>query len=206
MITILDYKAGNLTSVKRALDHLGIASVITANPSEVESAERIIFPGVGNAESAMENMRSTGMDKALTAAFGRGVPILGICLGCQIILAGSEEGSTRCLGLMDGMSRKFALKGTSLKIPHMGWNALAIRRQHPLLAGFNAGDETYFVHSYYPQPSSDADVYAVTGYGIDFPSAIGHANLFAVQFHPEKSGAPGLRMLERFAVWDGGKC
>jgi glutamine amidotransferase len=146
------------------------------------------------------------MDQALRKAFLAGVPILGICLGCQIVLESSEEGDTRCLGLMGGSCRRLVLPDASLKIPHMGWNSLVIRKSHPLFSRFKPGDEAYFVHSFYPQPSSPDNIYAVTGYGVEFPSAIGFKNLFAVQFHPEKSGRSGLAMLEEFARWDGRSC
>jgi glutamine amidotransferase len=207
MIEIIDYKAGNLTSVKRALDYLGIAARITADPERVRGAERVIFPGVGAAGSAVETLRAAGLDEALKAACRRGAPILGICLGTQIILSRSEEdGGVACLGLIAGDVVRFRPDDPSLKVPHMGWNSARIRRPHPLLEGVGEGDEFYFVHSYYPQPARDADVIATTDYGTTFASAIGRGNLFATQFHPEKSGPAGLRILERFARWDGKPC
>ena len=202
MITIVDYKAGNLTSVKRALDHLGIPSQISANPAIVESAERIIFPGVGHAGTAMRVLKERGLDLALKAAFSRGTPILGICIGCQIILSRSEEGNTYGLNLIPGVCTRFEVGNTGLKIPHMGWNVVTVTRPHPILRHLLPGDELYFVHSYYPQPANPATIYATSDYGVQFPVAIGIRNLFAVQFHTEKSGPVGLQLLENFSNWD----
>jgi len=195
MITIVDYKAGNLTSVKRALDHLGIPNQISADPEIVRGAERIIFPGVGHAASAMNVLRARGLDSALKDAYAQGTPILGICIGCQIILTHSEEGNTT------GLCTRFRVRDAALKIPHMGWNAVTITRPHPILAHLRPGDEFYFVHSYYPQPTDPETVYATSEYGSHFPVAIGTRNLFAVQFHAEKSGPIGLKLLENFAEW-----
>jgi len=202
MITIIDYKAGNLTSVKRGLDHLGLVNQISADPDVIRSAGRLIFPGVGQASAAMRVLRERGLDEAIKEAFQCGTPILGICIGCQIILDHSEEGDTPCLGLLPGKCLRFQLSDPALKIPHMGWNAVTPTRSHPLLAHLRPGDEFYFVHSYYPQPAHPADVYAVCDYGGSFPAAIGRDNLFAVQFHTEKSAAPGLKLLANFAEWN----
>jgi len=151
----------------------------------------------------MAFLTQTGLDTSLRKAFETGIPILGICLGTQIILESSEEGDQKCLGLMPGKTVRFKLKDKMLKIPHMGWNEVKVVQPHPLLDGIEAGDEFYFVHSFYPQPAHKENIYGVTGYENDFCSALGYKNLFATQFHPEKSGRLGLRMLERFARWDG---
>ncbi len=202
MITIIDHKAGNLTSVKRALNHLGIESQISKDPDVVRKAERLIFPGVGAAGSAMETLRERNLDSALVEAFERGTPILGICLGSQIILSMSEEdGNTLGLGIILGRATKFQFTDETLKIPHMGWNAVKVTRRHPVLSHLNPGDEFYFVHSYYPQPESDENVFATSDYGFEFPVAVGVDNLFAVQFHTEKSGPVGLQLLKNFAEW-----
>ena len=201
MITIVDYKAGNLTSVKRALDHLGLENQISADPDIVRRAERVIFPGVGHARAAMSVLKERGLDSALKEAFHSGIPILGICIGCQIILTHSEEGDTRGLDLLPGACVRFRLSNPALKIPHMGWNAVTVTRPHPLLSHLSPNDEFYFVHSYYPQPVDTANIYATSEYEITFPVAVGCDNLFAVQFHTEKSGAVGLRVLENFAGW-----
>ena len=201
MITIVDYKAGNLTSVKRALDHLGIQNRISADADEVRRAERIIFPGVGAAGAAMSILRERGLEMALKDAFKAGTPILGICIGCQIILEHSEEGNTECLGLLSGKTIRFSVYDPLLKIPHMGWNTVSVTKPHPVLAHLHPGDEFYFVHSYYPQPADPEQIYATSEYGNTFPVAIGLDNLFAVQFHAEKSGPMGLKLLENFAKW-----
>jgi glutamine amidotransferase len=203
MITIVDYKAGNLTSVKRALGALGFESRITSDPGQVRRAERIVFPGVGHAGTAMSVLKERGLDEALVEAVRGGTPTLGICVGCQIILTHCEEGDTPGLDLIPGECVRFRLDGTGLKVPHMGWNAVEVVRPHPLLAGMRPGDEFYFVHSYYPRPADASDVYAVCDYGGPFPAAVGRDNLFAVQFHTEKSGPVGLRLLQNFACWQG---
>jgi glutamine amidotransferase len=203
MIHIVDYKAGNITSVQRALTHLGAESVITPDPDILRRAGKVIFPGVGQAASAMEVLRERGLDRALRKIFEQGTPILGICLGSQIVLARSEEGDTSCLGLISGESKRFSFADPSIKIPHMGWNRIRLVRTHPVLEGIGANDEFYFVHSYYPQPEDPASVIAECVYGSAFPAVIGRASLIAVQFHPEKSGAAGLRILQNFIRWDG---
>ncbi len=202
MITLVDYQAGNLTSVRRALAALGIPSRISADAEQVRRAERIIFPGVGAAGAAMTVLRARGLDQALTEAFRAGTPILGICLGCQIILTHSEEDDADGLNLIPGQTLRFRPNDPTLKIPHMGWNEVVVTRPHPLLAHLRRGDEFYFVHSYYPRPERAEDVFAVCEHGIVFPAAIGRANLFAVQFHAEKSGPLGLRLLKNFAKWN----
>ena len=201
MITIVDYKAGNLTSVKRALDHLGIANQVSADPQTVINAERVIFPGVGAAGAAMGVLKERGLDSALKECFATGKPILGICIGCQIILDHSEEDDTDCLGLLPGACVRFRVSDPSLKIPHMGWNAVSVLRPHPLLAHLRPDDEFYFVHSFHPKPADPALIYAESDHGGPFPAAIGKDNLFAVQFHAEKSGPVGLKVLANFANW-----
>ncbi len=205
MITIVDYNAGNLRSVKRACDAAGADSRLTQNPEDILAAERVIFPGVGAARSAMDTVLARGLDGALREAVRRGTPVLGICIGAQIILERSEEGDTPCLGLLPGTTKRFQLEDPRLKVPHIGWNEVKVEKPHPLLAGLEPGDELYFVHSYYPSPKDGARVYATADYGGSFCCALGQGNLFATQFHPEKSGPIGLDLLARFARWDG-KC
>lgn len=206
MVTIIDYNAGNLTSVKRALEYLAIPSEITIAPEELLNAERIIFPGVGHAGAAMAILKQRGLDVALIQAFVKGIPILGICLGSHIILSNSEEGNTGCLSIIKGMCPKFKLTDPLLKIPHMGWNGVTVKKNHFLLKDVKPGDEFYFVHSYYPLPDEADTIYAVTDYEIEFPAAIGYKNIFATQFHPEKSGKTGLQILKNFSEWDGCAC
>jgi glutamine amidotransferase len=202
MITIIDYNAGNIRSVLRACAEVGAKAQITSDPEKVAKAEKIIFPGVGAAPSAMAYLEKTGLDKALTKVFRAGIPILGICLGTQIVLESSEEGDQKCLRLIPGKTERLRLKDKRLKIPHMGWNEVKVVKAHPLLDDIKAGDEFYFVHSYYPQPKDKENIYAVADYGGDFCCALGYKNVFAVQFHPEKSGRLGLKMLERFTHWN----
>jgi glutamine amidotransferase len=203
MVLIVDYEAGNLTSVRRALDHLSIPCRLTSDPEDLRNADRIVLPGVGHAKSAMANLRLRGLDEALREAFVRGTPILGICLGAQIVLSRSEEGDTPCLDLVRGACKRFRLSDPALKIPHMGWNQVKVTREHPVLGCLPAGAELYFVHSYYPEPTSSDKVLATCDYGTSFAAALGDKNLVATQFHPEKSGKLGLRLLESFARWNG---
>jgi glutamine amidotransferase len=206
MIAIIDYDAGNLTSVARAVSHLGISCAVTRTVDKIRSADRIIFPGVGAAGAAMKSLKRSGLDMLIKDELDRGKPILGICLGTQIILTHSEENDTPCLGILDGTVRAFTPDNPSkeeqrLKIPHMGWNGIRIKNPHPLLADVGADDEFYFVHSYYPEPENLESVIAVTDYGLSFASILGFKNLFATQFHLEKSGPPGLKILENFCKW-----
>jgi glutamine amidotransferase len=206
MVTIVDYRAGNLRSVQRACQALKIECVLTGDADAVARADRIIFPGVGNARSAMDTLNRTGLGQAMTQAFRRGVPVLGICLGAQIVLDRSEEGQVACLGLVRGATRRFRTDDPAIKIPHMGWNEVQVERPHPLLAGMERGDEFYFVHSFYPDPEEEASVLATAHHGSRFCCALGRDNLFATQFHPEKSGRLGLELLGRFAAWKGTAC
>ena len=206
MTVIIDYDAGNLRSVQRACAEVGLSARITNDAHEVAHADRVIFPGVGAAGSAMKSLRSAGLDVALRHAIGAGTPVLGICLGCQISLDHSEESDTITLGLIEGRVVRFRLDDPALKSPHMGWNEVRVVKPHPLLASVAPGDEFYFVHGYYPQPKRHDDVYAETDYERTFASALGRGNYFATQFHPEKSGRVGLELLARFARWDGRPC
>lgn len=207
MIAIVDYDAGNLTSVARAMAHLGYDCDITKDETRIRNAERVIFPGVGAAGSAMASLRRLGLDRAIQDTFASGKPLLGICLGTQIIMEFSEEdGGTDCLGVVDGRTRLFSNKmtdaaGAHLKIPHMGWNRIRLSGSHPVLDGIADRDEFYFVHSYYPDPDHEDQVIGRTEHGIAFASVIGTANLIATQFHPEKSGRPGLTLLKNFCEW-----
>jgi glutamine amidotransferase len=185
---------------------LGHPNVITRNIDEIRAAERIIFPGVGAAGSAMAGLMRLGIDRVLCEAFDQGKPILGICLGTQIIMGFSEENQTRCLGMVPGKVRAFPADlrdpdGTRLKIPQMGWNCIQPVRHHPVLNGIKPDDEFYFVHGYYPEPDQLDHVVGTTFYGFCFASVIGYRNLLATQFHLEKSGRPGLTLLNNFCRW-----
>lgn len=207
MLAIVDYEAGNLASVKRSFQVLSSQVVVTQDPAVVAQAARIVFPGVGAAGEAMAQVRRLGLDRALHEAFAAGKPILGICLGAQIILAHSAEGDTPCLGLLPGEVRRLnpPVGGgqARLKIPHMGWNQVRLLKDHPVLRGIPPGAEFYFVHSFYPEPAAMDLVLGMTEHGQEFPSIIGRANLVATQFHPEKSGRFGLLLLHSFLKWDG---
>lgn len=203
VITIVDYNAGNLRSVKRACDAVGIESIFTQDPERVARAERLIFPGVGHAKSAMDTLVHTGLADAVRQVVNSGKPVLGICVGAQLVLESSEEGPTPGLGFLPGHTRLLHVDDPRLKIPHMGWNAVQVERPHPLLAHLKANDELYFVHSYFLDPANPEHVYATTEHGARFCCALGKDNLFATQFHPEKSGKAGLALLDRFARWNG---
>ncbi len=203
MTVIVDYDAGNLRSVERACAEVGMSARISNDPGHLTKANRIIFPGVGAAGSAMSSLRKNRLDDALVAAYVSGVPILGICLGLQISLAHSEENNQKTLNLLPGRVRRFQFNDPALKIPHMGWNEVKIVKPHPVLARVQPADEFYFVHSYYPQPECQEDVYAESVYEQTFCCALGRNNYFATQFHPEKSGRVGLELLACFSKWDG---
>jgi len=204
MIAIIDYGMGNLGSVQKAFARIGYPAAIVADPAQVRKAEKVVLPGVGAFGAAMENLRATGMDAAVRESIAAGKPFLGICLGMQLLLSVSEElGIHEGLGIIPGKVVRFDLSGlpnaAELKIPHMGWNRIRIRKEIPLLRGIPDGSMVYFVHSYYCAPTDPEVVAAVTDHGIDFCSIIGTGRLFATQFHPEKSGAVGLAMLRNFA-------
>ena len=202
MLAIVSYPAGNQTSVARAFKRLGIDAVVSADPQALAAAHGLIFPGVGAAGSAMSHLRATGLADLLTNLVGAGKPLLGICLGCQIILDFSQENGAVGLGLLPGQCRRFVSgglerDGTPLRIPHMGWNSVRMLRPCRLLNNIPQGAEFYFVHSYYPDPAQKY-VLAMTEYGREFCSVLGRDGLWAVQFHPEKSGEPGLKILGNF--------
>ena len=204
MVGIIDYKAGNIKSVERALVALGCQYTIADRPQDLEGASRLIFPGVGDARYAMEQLQSSGFDSFLRESVARQVPVLGICLGSQIVFDFSEEGDTPCLGLIPGTIRHFSSikKDFSLKVPHMGWNNLQYRNggSDPIFSGINDSQSYYFVHSYVIQPEEESVIVATADYGITVPAAVRKGSLVAVQFHPEKSGEPGLRLLRNFCL------
>jgi len=204
MVGIIDYKAGNIKSVERALAALGCQYTIADRPQDLEGASRLIFPGVGDARYAMEQMRLSGFDSFLREKVAQQVPVLGICLGSQIVFDFSEEGDTPCLGLIPGTIRHFSSikKDFSLKVPHMGWNNLQYRNggSDPIFSGINDSQSYYFVHSYVIQPEDESVIVATADYGITVPAAVRKGSLVAVQFHPEKSGEPGLQLLRNFCL------
>ena len=203
MIVIIDYDAGNLRSVQRACEKVGIMSEVSSDPERVLSAEKIIFPGVGSAESAVETLKKRGLDNAIVDFFQAGKPILGICLGLQILLDHTEEGNKKCLGMVSGACERFKFSDRSLKIPHIGWNDIQINFKHPVIEKINNGDQFYFVHSYYAKLVHEEEIVSYTEYGnMKFCSVLAKDNLFATQFHLEKSGELGLKILKSFGDWN----
>ena len=188
-IGIITYGAGNVASVQNALDRLGVKSLISDDRKTLEQCDKLIFPGVGHAAHAMENLSRKGLDKVLQD-FRR--PVLGICLGMQLMGSESEEGPTKGLGLLGFRVKRFDI---SEKVPHMGWNSIEIK-DHPLFDGIENGSHFYFVHGYYAELF--AGTIASTDYEIPFSAAVASGNYFGVQFHPEKSGPVGAKILENF--------
>ena len=194
---IIDYGMGNLRSVEKALASVGGRPRISADPEAVKNAERLILPGVGAFGDAMENLRRTGMDAAIREAVGAGVPLLGLCLGLQLLFTHSEEfGSHQGLNLIPGKVRKF--DGADLRVPHIGWNQIEDLQPNPLLEHIQDGSYFYFVHSLYVEPDNSADVLSRTAYGLRFCSIACRNNVWGAQFHPEKSQDNGKRLLENF--------
>lgn len=195
-VFVVDYDAGNLRSVETALAHLGAEYEVTADPLRLAAAKRIVFPGVGDAAHAMRVLSARALDRVIAERHAAGVPILGICLGCQIVLDSTEERNATCLRLIPGSARRFP--ATCGKVPHMGWNTVRYRDGHRFFAGIPQDSSFYYVHSYYPAPASDDATIAWSEYGLEFAAAIEQGSLVATQFHPEKSGEVGLRLLRNF--------
>ena len=209
-IAVIDYGMGNLRSVARALTHVGARDVmVTDDPAQVTAAERVVFPGQGAVRDCMSALHRHELIDGLTQAIAER-PFLGICMGMQALMTRSEENQgVEALGHFAGRVRHFrALTGdkTGIKIPHMGWNQVTQSAQHPLWQGIADGERFYFVHSYFVEPQAQAIVMGTSDYGGQFAAAIGADNVFATQFHPEKSQQPGLRLLENFLSWDGNGC
>ncbi|MEI6409668.1 MAG: imidazole glycerol phosphate synthase subunit HisH [Bacteroidota bacterium] len=190
-VVIVKYNAGNVQSVRFALERLGVQAAWTDDPEEIRQADRVIFPGVGEASSAMEYLNATGLSKVIA---GLSQPVLGICLGLQLFCKHSEEGNTDCLNIVDVQVRKFQSVKT-LKVPHIGWNTVE-NLQGPLFKGIEPDTRFYFVHSFYAEASPFTT--ASTEYGLNFSAAMQRDNFFAVQFHPEKSGPAGSLLLQNF--------
>ena len=201
-VAVLDYGAGNLSSVQTVLRHFGADFVVTSSPDEVQRASALIFPGDGEAAASMAELKRTGLDEALKAFHASGRKMLGICIGCQVIFSHSEERDTPCLGILPGEVKRFG-RSTGLKVPHMGWNAVRFHVRHPVFEGLPPDSSFYFIHSYYPVPANPKHAAAETDYGELFVSAVAARNVVAVQFHPEKSGPVGLRLVSNFLAWDG---
>lgn len=200
---------GNLRSVAKAVEHVapGYQVIVTADPQALAAADRVIVPGQGAMPDCMRELNARGLAEAVVRA-AREKPFLGICIGLQMLFEHSEEGDVPGLGILPGQVRRFPeaemhdAVGTRLKVPHMGWNEVRQAAAHPLWQGIADNARFYFVHSYYVEPAAPDVIAGSTQYGIAFTSAVARANIFAVQFHPEKSAAAGLRLLENFMQWN----
>lgn len=209
-VAVIDYGMGNLHSVAKALEHVGdgIKVSITADPSVLKSADRLVFPGVGAMRDCMSEIRRLCIDEILREQVKQ-KPVLAICVGMQALMQSSEEnGGVSCIGLFAGKVRRFAdhktdVDGQILKVPHMGWSRVKQTRPHPMWQGIADNDRFYFVHSYYVDPDARAEIAGTTDYPEPFCTAMSHKNVFAVQFHPEKSQRNGLQLLENFLSWNG---
>lgn len=197
MIALVDHGVGNLRSVEKALAAVGAQVCLTADPATILSAEKVVLPGVGAFADAMDGLRSRGLAEILLTVTRRGTPLLGICVGMQMLFEVSEEhGEHAGLGLLPGSVLRFP--GTGLKIPHTGWNRLLIERDTPLLNSLPPDSYAYFNHSYYCDPAEPSDVLASTDYGLCYAAVVGRGALYGVQFHPEKSQQVGLQILRNF--------
>lgn len=199
MIAIIDYGAGNILSVQKALDHIGCENVVTSDAAVIAAADGAVLPGVGSFGDAMQHLREGHLVESVRAFTASGKPFLGICLGLQVLFDSSEESpGAEGLSLMPGRVRKFP-SDAGLKIPQIGWNSIRYDRDCPLFKGLSDNPYVYFVHSYYLEAADEGVVSAVAEYGIPYHAAVWKDNVFATQFHPEKSGSVGLRMLRNFA-------
>ena len=209
-IAVIDYGMGNLHSVRKALEHVapGAEVVVTDDATLIASAGRVVFPGQGAAPDCMAEIEAHSLRHVILGAAAE-KPFLGICMGLQVLFDHSEEGDTPCLGLMAGRVKRFpdaAMRdaaGNKLKVPHMGWNNVRQAMAHPLWSGIGDSARFYFVHSYFAQPDDPEVTAGESSYPFPFTCAVARDNLFAVQFHPEKSAAAGLRLLQNFVSWDG---
>jgi glutamine amidotransferase len=202
MIAIVDYGLGNLKSVAKAFAYIGAAAEVTSEPARLRDAQGLVLPGVGAFGRGMENLRRAELDRPILAAVANGVPLLGICLGLQLMFESSEEApGVAGLGILGGICRRFhgpEFERGELKSPHMGWNSLAIRNKTPLLRGLRSGSMVYFVHSYYAEPTRSSAIAATSAHGVEFCAVAAVGNVYACQFHPEKSGRWGLAILRNF--------
>jgi glutamine amidotransferase len=197
-IVVVDYDAGNLRSVQRALEHVGLQALVTSDPREVERAAALVLPGVGSAQDCMRKLASRGLIRPLQEYAASGRPFLGVCVGLQLLFEGSEEGGgVDCLGILPGMVRRFPAQA-GLKIPQIGWNDVTFKFDHPLIDGIPGGSYFYFVHSYYADPSQPGVTIGEAEYGVDFAAIVASDNVVATQFHPEKSADLGLRLYANF--------
>jgi len=195
MIVIIDYGVGNLASVKNALDQLGVSSVVSNSSEKIRKAKGMIFPGVGAANTGMNNLKEGGLDETIISTIKAGKPLLGICLGMQLLMSFSEEGNVDCLNVISGKVKRFK---TKFKVPQTGWNQVEINNDSKLFTGIKNDSSFYFINSYYCDPTVKTIIKGVTTYEHMFCSALEKNNIFGVQFHPEKSGDNGLQPLKNF--------
>jgi len=197
MIAIIDYGAGNLNSVSKALEKIGTEAMVTSDPMDLYTATAMILPGVGSFGAAILKLKELGLDKAIKENVAKGKPLLGICLGMQLLFDRSfEDGNWEGLGLIDGEVIRFS--DPRLKVPHMGWNQLILNRKDDIGLGIGQGEYAYFVHSYYALPKEDNDVIFYAEYGIYVPAVVRKGAVIGMQFHPEKSAETGIKLLENF--------
>ena len=202
-LVVVDYESGNLRSVSRALESFGVEPLVTGNPRHLADAHAVVLPGVGSGPAAMTALRRRGLVEPLREFADSGRPFLGICLGLQLLLDWTdEEGGAPCLGIVPGRVKRLPEPegGPALKIPHMGWNSVALSETHPALNDIDSGSYFYFVHSFYAAPSEGEGVLGTTEYGLPFCSVYARDNVVATQFHPEKSGPVGLRIYRNFVA------
>lgn len=196
-LVVIDYQSGNLRSVGKALESVGVAPQVTSDSGRITEADAVVFPGVGSGPAAMEALRQRGLVAPLQKYVASGRPFLGVCLGLQLLLERTEEGDADCLGSIAGRVKRLP---EGLKVPHMGWNNVQIIKEHPVFDGVPQGSHFYFVHSYYAAPDDVRWVAGATEYGVSFCSVYAKGNLVATQFHPEKSGPVGLRIYKNFVA------
>ncbi|MBI3967623.1 MAG: imidazole glycerol phosphate synthase subunit HisH [Chloroflexi bacterium] len=198
MLAVIDYGAGNLRSVAKALEHVGASPIVTSRPEDVRRASALVLPGVGAATGIMQGLKEHDLANEVVEHIVSGRPFMGVCMGLQALLTQSDEEDVECLDVVAGRVRKLP---PGQKVPHMGWNQVCRRTEHPIFAGIPDGAFFYFVHSYYVSPTDESVVAATTDYGVTFPSVIARDNLVATQFHPEKSSEHGLAMYRNFLEW-----
>ena len=198
-VAIIDYEMGNLRSVQKAFEAIGCSATVTRSPQVIDDASHVVLPGVGAFGDCMRNLERFGLVSSVRKTIEKGKPFLGICLGLQLLFTESEEfGAHHGLDILSGRVVRFRSIDAAMKIPHMGWNQVHIKQDHPVFSGVGNGSYFYFVHSYYADPADDTLIVGSTDYGIDFCSVLASENLIATQFHPEKSGAVGLKLYENF--------
>jgi glutamine amidotransferase len=199
-LVVIDYGSGNLRSVAKALETVGVSPIVTGDANQIASADAVVLPGVGSGPAAMDALRQRDLVEPIRECVTSGRPFLGVCLGLQLLLDRTEEGNADCLGIVAGRVKRLP---DGLKVPHMGWNSVRFKQEHPVFEGIPQDSHFYFVHSYYAAPDDDTWVAGTTDYGVSFCSIYARDNVVATQFHPEKSGRMGLRIYQNFVTLAG---